>query len=162
MKEQKLNDKSLVKQGMKYSELIKLYPNPMEYMKTYKSFITLDHPWNNGTSKIILTSIDIATQLKKAMDDIAIMCSEGFLERNDLLFHSGSYCHRKIRGRDDYSVHAWGLAVDINAHLAPFRCPSRQPDFIVTIMKDYGFLWGGNYNPLYIDGMHFSWIKEGC
>lgn len=153
---------SKVKQNMKYSELIKIYPNPMEYIRSCSIHITLERPWNNGTLHTLLTSVDIATQLKKAMDHISLVCYENIDNYDGFLCCSGSYCHRKVRGRTDYSVHAWGLAVDINAHLAPFRKPSKQPDFIVDIMKSYGFLWGGDYPKRYIDGMHFTWIKEGC
>lgn len=156
-----INDSGIYK-GMKYSELIKLYPSPLHYFRKYKTLVSLKHRWNNGELSSLLTSMDIATELKIAMDEIGEVVTRFDRYNTDLLCCAGSYCHRKVRGRDEWSVHAYGLAVDINPHMAPYKQMSRQPHFIVDIMKKYGFLWGGDYPSSYIDGMHFSWIREGC
>jgi len=161
MGKQITGSKSLVTQGMKYSELIKLYPNPMEYIKMYNKSIKLKPAWNNKTLTQILTSSDIADQLRSAMNEIGFWSVGHDYSPSSYLWCAGSYNHRKVRGREEYSVHAWGLAVDINPHLAPFHKPSHQPNYIVKIMKKHGFLWGGNYKIKYMDGMHFTWIREG-
>jgi hypothetical protein len=156
------NSKKGFEWGMKYSELVWRFPIPNLYWTKHSTIIELTGRWNNKSLLTLVTSRDIATQLQDAMNEIYALNRHYFGGDVNNLWCNGSFCNRKVRGRDEYSVHAWGLAVDINAHLAPFHQTSHQPDFIVSTMKKYGFLWGGDYPKPYIDGMHFSAIREGC
>ena len=53
------------------------------------------------------------------------------------------------------SLHAWGLAVDLNAASNPFRGRSRQDPRLVRAMERHGFTWGGRW-PTRPDPMHFE------
>ncbi|MDQ4149169.1 MAG: M15 family metallopeptidase [Actinomycetota bacterium] len=70
--------------------------------------------------------------------------------------YGGCYVPRFI-GRDKskpISMHAWGLAVDINvAENLPGRTPKMDPR-IVAIFESWGFRWGGRWSTP--DGHHFE------
>ena len=80
----------------------------------------------------------------------------------ELRTFDGCFNIRKKKGGSGYSVHSWGLAVDLNAGSNPFgEDPTLSPDF-VRCFADSGFEWGGLWQPDNLrDGMHFQlpWIK---
>ena len=53
------------------------------------------------------------------------------------------------------SLHAWGVAIDINAAANPFMGRSRQDPRLVRTMQRHGFTWGGEW-PTRPDPMHFE------
>ena len=56
------------------------------------------------------------------------------------------------------SVHAYGLAVDINAALNPFNgAVTFSPEFL-QVWRDAGFRVGADFPPPRVDGMHFEYI----
>ena len=69
--------------------------------------------------------------------------------------YAGCYAPRRIQPRGQLSLHAWGLAVDLNASSNPFRGRSRQDPRLVRIMERHGFTWGGRW-PTRPDPMHFE------
>jgi hypothetical protein len=69
--------------------------------------------------------------------------------------YAGCYAPRRIRPGGPLSLHAWGLAVDLNASRNPFGGPSRQSPRLVSIMERHGFTWGGDW-PTARDPMHFE------
>jgi D-alanyl-D-alanine carboxypeptidase len=83
------------------------------------------------------------------------------LERRGLghLVDAGDYagCHapRRIPGSGSLSLHAWGLAVDINASANPPGPESRQDPRLVRAFERAGFTWGGRW-PTAPDPMHFE------
>jgi D-alanyl-D-alanine carboxypeptidase len=85
----------------------------------------------------------------------------GTLRRRGLsrLVDPGDYagCHapRRIPGSGSLSLHAWGLAVDINASENPQGSEPTMDRRIVRAFEDAGFTWGGRW-PTAPDGMHFE------
>ncbi len=85
----------------------------------------------------------------------------GRLQRQGLarLVDPGDYagCHapRRIPGSGSLSLHAWGLAVDINAGANPQGSRPRQDPRVVRAFERAGFTWGGRW-PTAPDGMHFE------
>jgi D-alanyl-D-alanine carboxypeptidase len=69
--------------------------------------------------------------------------------------YAGCYAPRRIRPGGALSLHAWGLAVDLNASANPFGGRSRQDRRLVRIMERHGFTWGGDFPPT-SDPMHFE------
>jgi len=98
----------------------------------------------------------IAPAVISAFTEILDIYGLQFIKDNNLDWYGGCYSHRKSRGSDIMSDHAWGLAVDIVPQLGKFKEPSMIPYHYIQAFLNRGFIWGGNwYTP---DGMHMSAI----
>jgi D-alanyl-D-alanine carboxypeptidase-like protein len=75
--------------------------------------------------------------------------------------YAGCYAPRRIQPRGQLSLHAWGLAVDLNASRNPFRGTSHQDPRLVRVMEKHGFTWGGRW-PTRPDPMHFEYRGSGA
>lgn len=66
---------------------------------------------------------------------------------------------RKITGGSSYSLHSWGVAVDINALTNPYarKLITDMPPWVLEVAKRYRLRWGGTYSGTK-DAMHFEWI----
>jgi len=69
--------------------------------------------------------------------------------------YAGCFAPRRIPASGSLSLHAWGLAIDINAAANPQFADSRQDRRLVRAMEDAGFTWGGRW-PTAPDPMHFE------
>ncbi|GAC1415488.1 MAG: hypothetical protein NVSMB57_10990 [Actinomycetota bacterium] len=64
------------------------------------------------------------------------------------------YACRAKRGSDEWSVHSWGIAVDINAdHETPGKPCRTIPKRLGEIWTKHGWTWGAKWN----DCMHFQY-----
>lgn len=70
--------------------------------------------------------------------------------------YGGCYAPRFIQrdGSKPLSMHAWGLAVDLNVGDNPVGARPRMDPGVVAIMEKWGFRWGGRWSPP--DGHHFE------
>lgn len=74
---------------------------------------------------------------------------------SELKTWDGCFNIRKKRGAPSYSLHSWGLAIDINAAWNGFgKTPTMSID-LVRCFTDVGFDWGGYWSSR-PDGMHFQ------
>lgn len=71
-----------------------------------------------------------------------------------LLTWDGCFNIRSKRGASTYSLHSWGLAIDINSAYNRFGCVPTMDPRLVKCFTDAGFHWGGEWNRP--DGMHFQ------
>ena len=69
--------------------------------------------------------------------------------------YAGCYAPRRIPASGSLSLHAFGLAVDLNASRNPQGSPPRQDPRLVRVMERAGLWWGGRW-PTVPDGMHFE------
>jgi len=69
--------------------------------------------------------------------------------------YAGCYAPRRIQARGQLSLHAWGVAIDLNASANPFMGRSHQDRRLVRAMERQGFTWGGDW-PTRPDPMHFE------
>jgi hypothetical protein len=69
--------------------------------------------------------------------------------------YAGCHAPRRIPGSGSLSLHAWGLAIDINAAANQRLRGSRQDRRLVRAMEEAGFTWGGRW-PTVPDPMHFE------
>jgi D-alanyl-D-alanine carboxypeptidase len=69
--------------------------------------------------------------------------------------YAGCYAPRRIPGSGSLSLHAWGLAIDLNASANPPLGRSNQDPRLVRAMERAGFTWGGRW-PTAPDPMHFE------
>lgn len=77
---------------------------------------------------------------------------------------SGTYCPRNIRGGNTYSMHSWGIAIDILAGLNGLNTKSPKAQFskpeykkFLEIMEQNG--WYSLGKTLNYDYMHFQTVK---
>lgn len=85
----------------------------------------------------------------------------------DYLKVDGGFVWRRIAGEARLSPHAYGIAVDLSARLAPYWRWSKlrphpmqrgYPSVIVDAMEQAGFIWGGKWHEY--DIMHFEYRPE--
>lgn len=69
----------------------------------------------------------------------------------------GCFNIRKKRGAASQSLHAWGIAIDINAAWNQFGKKPTMSAELVKCFTDAGFDWGGVWGKP--DGMHFQLAK---
>jgi hypothetical protein len=69
--------------------------------------------------------------------------------------YAGCFAPRRIPGSGNLSLHAWGLAIDLNASRNPQGARPTQSLRLVHIFEEEGFAWGGRW-PTAPDGMHFE------
>jgi hypothetical protein len=69
---------------------------------------------------------------------------------------AGCYAPRRIPQTGGLSLHALGLAVDLNAQRNPYGKRSRQDRRLVAALERHGFAWGGAW-PTVKDAMHFEY-----
>lgn len=69
--------------------------------------------------------------------------------------YAGCYAPRRIPASGSLSLHAWGLAIDLNASDNPQGSEPRQDRRLVRAFEREGFTWGGRW-PTAPDGMHFE------
>ena len=101
--------------------------------------------------KRIYCNRDLVAPLQSALINLV---SRGYAER-ELLTWDGCFNIRKMRGNDAvWSLHSWGIAIDVNAFENPFRGEPKMSDGMVSCFVDAGFDWGGVWKTP--DGMHFQ------
>jgi len=66
----------------------------------------------------------------------------------------GLFNIRKKRGLRSWSLHSWGIAVDINAAWNGLGREPQMSKELVACFTDAGFDWGGTWRRK--DGMHFQ------
>ena len=90
--------------------------------------------------------------LRSAMAELR---RRGFGHLVDPAEYAGCYAPRRIQPRGTLSLHAWGLALDLNAASNPVGGESSQNPRLVRVMERHGFYWGGDF-PTVPDPMHFE------
>lgn len=66
----------------------------------------------------------------------------------------GCYIVRNARGLSSWSMHSWGLAIDLNAATNRLGAKPTLSAAFVKCFTDVGFDWGGGWSRP--DGMHFQ------
>jgi hypothetical protein len=95
---------------------------------------------------------EMVAPLTRAMEEIRARGLERLVDPGD---YAGCFSPGRIPGSGTLSLHAWGLAFDINATENPQGAEPRLDRRIVAILERHGFAWGGRW-PTAPDGMHFE------
>ena len=110
-------------------------------------------PWNLYTARAAVPAFDVFAELMKR---------HGYLFRESA---GGTYVCRKIAGSDNYSLHAYAIALDLNPSKNPYGTykTDMPPDFVDDVLglrTSNGarvFTWGGNWSPASsADPMHYQ------
>ncbi len=92
---------------------------------------------------------ELIERLRPAMQELRDRGAEGVISD-----YAGCWVPRTSGATGPLSSHAWGMAIDFNAQVNPYGAEPRQPDVLIEVMADHGFLWGGDWHTP--DGMHFE------
>jgi hypothetical protein len=95
----------------------------------------------------------IIPQLRAALEEIVELELDDLLDPDD---YGGCWVPRHI-GFDEtrpLSMHAWGVAFDVNVHTNLYGDPPLLDERIVEVFDRHGFDWGGDWRTP--DGMHFE------
>lgn len=83
--------------------------------------------------------------------------TRAYLRLLGLDLFGGTYIYRKKRGTVGLSMHAYGIAIDINPTKNPMGKKGVMPDWFVAIFVKWGFTWGGTWKRR--DDMHFQYAN---
>jgi hypothetical protein len=95
----------------------------------------------------------IVPDLRAAMRDVQRRHLDRVVDRGD---YGGCYAPRRIPTSGSLSLHALGLAIDLNASTNGQYREGDQDPRLVRIMERHGFTWGGRW-PTAPDPMHSEW-----
>jgi hypothetical protein len=116
-----------------------------------------------------LTVWDIPTELEIGFIPKKLYCNKDIIEPlskafkalidtgkvDELKTWDGCFNIRMMRGiPNSYSLHSWGIAIDVNAFENQLNVPPKLSPEFVKCFKDNGFDWGGEWQRT--DGMHFQ------
>lgn len=135
---------------------------PFDYLDRGDGTITIDPTWVDRyivTAPVpILGSVHcheaIVAPLGAALQQIV---DEGLADAVDADDYGGCWVPRRI-DRDPakpLSMHAWGLAIDLNVATNGLGATPTMDARVVEIFRTHGFVWGGAWSRP--DGMHFEW-----
>lgn len=142
---------------------------PNEAGKNYLVQIDLPYPmvlgWDkNTTVKKMSCHKDIAEPLKKVFSEILNFYGLDKIKELGIDRFWGCFNFRQQRGGSSYSVHAWGLAVDLDAERNLLKETSKtarfaRPEYkeMIDIFYKHGFVSLGREKNF--DWMHFQWNK---
>jgi D-alanyl-D-alanine carboxypeptidase-like protein len=68
----------------------------------------------------------------------------------------GCFSFRPQRNGTKLSTHSWGIAIDLNPESNPQGSAGKMNPAIVSIFRNAGFTWGGDWQGRTRDPMHFQ------
>lgn len=112
-------------------------------------FIVPEHLWFKPVPKKIYCNRDLILPLEMALSN---MIKRGV--QSELKTWDGCFNIRPMRTGSNFSLHSWGIAIDVNAKDNPLgKIPKLSAEF-VACWTDAGFDWGGDWQRC--DGMHMQ------
>lgn len=135
---------------------------PFSYIDHGDGMISIDRGWvsrNIVSARVpiftgeVVCHRQMVVQLRGALQEVV---NSGLAHLIDPSQYGGCWVPRHIDWRPDrpLSMHAWGLAVDINVSTNQLGQPPQMDPRIVEIFDRWGFVWGGRWRRP--DGMHFE------
>lgn len=140
-------------------------PNGTGYLTQISLPFPLRIAWDKKTTVNKLTcNKAIAEPLKSVFSEILAVYGLAKIQELGIDLFGGCFNFRQQRGGSNYSVHAWGLAIDLDPERNQLKETSRTAHFarpeykvMIDIFYKHGFISLGrekNY-----DWMHFQWDK---
>lgn len=141
--------------------MIKYGPPDADYLAKHCFIwdVFADFPWvagitNSGTGAP-LKRIYINRELKEKLAT-AFANLERTGVHTEIKTFDGCYNPRQVRGRSTKSLHAWAMAVDLNADIEKLgQQTTNWSGRFLAIMKAAGLYWGGDWKSRK-DSMHFA------
>lgn len=119
-----------------------------------RHFPTLKLRYKGTIVHNLLINRDMTSALTGAFNCIINNNLEGEIKQ-----FNGVWNIRPVTGKSNqWSAHAYGLAIDLNAHLYPYGTHGRQHPKLIECFTDQGFTYGINFDKP--DPHHFSYSWE--
>lgn len=125
---------------------------------------------SNFNEGLFMTLYDIPEWINKCIPELPnrVYCNKLLVEplekalnnvidrglQDEIKTWDGCFNIRKKRGLRSWSLHSWGVAIDINAAWNGLGKEPQMSKELVKCFTDAGFEWGGNWSRK--DGMHFQ------
>jgi len=153
-----------------YSEVERVYGDPdtdsddqfdkawlEERTKVFDLPFTLIPSWNRAKLiKRLRFHRLVGPAIVDALRDIGDFFGPKITKGEWNIFGGGLHLRTMISG-PLLSTHSYGIAIDLNNDKACWQCdPTAQHSYIVDAFKARGFIWGGDWEAPYEDGMHFQ------
>jgi len=103
--------------------------------------------------KRIYCNLDLVGPLRQVFINLV---SRGYAE-SELLTWDGCFNIRQTTGGGSWSLHSWGIAIDLNAFANGYGKKPQLSAGFVECFTSAGFDWGGEWR--IPDGMHFQLSK---
>lgn len=132
--------------------IVEKYGTPnKDYLNKYcvNWAVKKDFPWFPANE--IYINKDFKLKLAAAFAQLQKAGIEGEIKTFD-----GCYNNRSVRGNVATSLHAWGIAIDLNASVEKLgQTHTNFSGQFIAIMKAAGLFWGGDWKGRK-DNMHFA------
>ena len=113
------------------------------YVQSYKLPYPMRLSWK--TEVVVRTMLAhkfVGPAMIDAFREILTMVGLEVLQKNEWDRFGGCFNPRPKTGSSEHSVHFWGIAVDVNPHLAPYgQRDHKQPKVIVDAFERRGMVW---------------------
>jgi hypothetical protein len=151
------------------AQYLKKFGTPNQTGKGYLVTIQLPYPmriaWDKKTSiNKMSCHKDIAAPLRAVFDDLLKHYGLAEIQKLGIDLFGGCFNFRAMRGGTNYSVHSWGLAIDLDPERNLLKETSRTARFarqeykaMIDIFYKHGFISLGRERDY--DWMHFQWDK---
>lgn len=109
-----------------------------------------------GPPKVKPTAIYMHRDATAALDAVLLeLLQTGLI--HELKTYDGCHNVRKKRGLGEYSIHAWGLALDFNAQLLPLGSTKSFSPAFLAVWRKHGWLPGSDFKGRK-DPMHMQYV----
>ncbi len=102
-----------------------------------------------------VTRITCNKHLESVFSDCFQLIENSGLQQEITSF-GGCFCFRPQRLGTKLSTHAWGIAIDLNPESNAQGTAGNMHPGIVSIFRNAGFTWGGDWDGKSRDPMHFQ------
>lgn len=155
-------------QRPRQSQCLALFGNPT-HPDFLKHIVHVEVPFRMAMGDLPIHAIKInqvaRPALEALLDEFWVECGhdQARVDAQHVSSFSGDWVVRQMRGLHALSMHAYGLAFDLDAPHNPLagRHPFFRPDHpFVALAEKHGFVWGGRWNGR-PDAMHFQFAEVG-
>jgi peptidoglycan LD-endopeptidase CwlK len=138
----------------------KMYGNSESEVR--KNLVTITWIPGIANANVRVSKInDVDKKFKEVSDELEKVSAElqKYVKKT-----AGTFNYRNIAGTSRLSVHAFGIAIDINTQYSDYwqwngmKYKNNIPIEIVEIFEKHGFIWGGKW--YHYDTMHFEYRPE--
>jgi hypothetical protein len=127
-----------------------------EWEEQFMSIVTLPFSiplaWSPAT---IVTRMTCHKLMVQIFEDVFAQIVDAKLQAEVTSF-GGCFSYRPQRTGSNLSTHAWGIAIDLNPATNEQGTNGTMDQGIITIFREAGFKWGGDWVGRFKDPMHFQ------